>query len=55
MTAVKRILKYISGTAQLGLWYTKETNTDLTGFSDSDWAEDIDDRKSTSGGCFYLG
>ena len=55
LSAVKRILKYVLGTASLGLWYTKDTNTDLVGFSDSDWAGDIDDRKSTSGGCFYLG
>ncbi|XP_073030652.1 uncharacterized protein [Primulina eburnea] len=38
-----------------GLWYTKETNTNLVGFSDADWAGNLDDRKSTTGGCFYLG
>ena len=27
----------------------------LTGFSDSNWASNADDRKSTSGGCFYVG
>lgn len=52
--AVKRILRYISGTSDLGLWNTKETNTNLVGFSDADWAGDLDDRKSTTGGCFYL-
>ncbi|XP_075491081.1 uncharacterized protein LOC142529427 [Primulina tabacum] len=43
------------GTVELGLWYTHETNSNLVGFSDADWAGDLDDRKSTSGGCFYLG
>ncbi|XP_073039009.1 uncharacterized protein [Primulina eburnea] len=55
LKAVKRILRYIAGTLDLGLWYTKETNTDLVGFSDDDWAGNLDDRKSTTGGCFYLG
>ncbi|XP_073030661.1 uncharacterized protein [Primulina eburnea] len=31
LKAVKRILRYISGTVDLGLWYTKETNTNLVG------------------------
>ncbi|XP_075475834.1 secreted RxLR effector protein 161-like [Primulina tabacum] len=55
LKAVKRILRYISGTVDLGLWYTKETNTNLVGFSDADWAGNLDDRKSTMGRCFYLG
>ncbi|XP_073049472.1 uncharacterized protein [Primulina eburnea] len=55
LKAVKRILRYISGTVDFGLWYTKETNTNLVGFSDADWARNLDDRKSTTGGCFYLG
>ncbi|XP_073017486.1 secreted RxLR effector protein 161-like [Primulina eburnea] len=55
LKAVKRILRYIAGTIDLGLWYTHETNSNLVGFSDADWARDLDDRKSTSGGCFYLG
>ncbi|XP_073018180.1 uncharacterized protein [Primulina eburnea] len=55
LKALKRILRYIAGTLEFGLWYTHDTNTNLVGFSDSDWAGDLDDRKSTSGGCFYLG
>ncbi|XP_073277629.1 uncharacterized protein [Primulina huaijiensis] len=55
LKAVKRILRYIAGTIDLGLWYTHETNSNLVGFSDADWAGDLDDRKSTSGGCFYFG
>lgn len=55
LNAVKRILRYVSGTIDIGIWYTRETNLHHAGFSDSDWAGDIDDRRSTSGGCFYLG
>ncbi|XP_073051323.1 secreted RxLR effector protein 161-like [Primulina eburnea] len=53
--AVKRILRYISGTLKLGQWYTRDTNTNIVGFSDADCAGDLDDRKSTSCRCFYLG
>ncbi|XP_073133838.1 uncharacterized protein [Henckelia pumila] len=49
LKAVMRILKYVSGTLDLGLWYTRETNTNLFWFSDADWAGDVNDRKSTTG------
>ncbi|XP_062104470.1 secreted RxLR effector protein 161-like [Humulus lupulus] len=55
LTAVKRIMKYVVGTVEFGLWYTNDSNMSLVGYSDSDWAGNLDDRKSTSGGCFYLG
>ncbi|XP_073153170.1 secreted RxLR effector protein 161-like [Henckelia pumila] len=54
LKAVMRILKYVSGTLDLRLWYTRKTKTNLVGFSDADWAGDVNDRKSTTGGCFYL-
>lgn len=53
--AVKGILKYIKGTVDLGIWYTKDTTPSLVGYSDADWADCSEDRKSTSGGCFFLG
>ena len=53
--AAKRILKYVKGTIDLGLVYTKDNqNNILTGYSDSDLAGDIEDRKSTRGMAFYL-
>ena len=52
MTALKRIIKYVKTTVEFGVWYSKETNDVLVGYSDADWAENADDRKSTSGGCF---
>ena len=49
------IVKYVNGTPNYGLWYSKDSNACLVGYSDADWAGSVDDRKSTSGGCFYLG
>ncbi|KAK4340799.1 hypothetical protein RND71_039300 [Anisodus tanguticus] len=55
LNAVKRIIRYVAGTCELGIWYSKDTNPNLIGYSDSDWVGDVDDRKSMSGGYFYLG
>ena len=55
LTTVKRIIRYINGTPNYGLWYSKDSNACLAGYSDADWAGSVDDRNSTSGGCFYLG
>ena len=53
--AVKRILRYIQGTKGYGIRYTQEKKAHLVGYTDSDWAGAIDDRKSTSGHVFFLG
>ena len=53
--AVKRIIKYVKSTSNFGVWYDKDTNDMLAGYFDADWAENANDRKSTSDGCFYLG
>ncbi|XP_030939998.1 uncharacterized protein LOC115964912 [Quercus lobata] len=54
LTVVKRIIRYINGTPDYGLWYLKDSNAYLAGYSDADWVGSVDDRKSTSSGCFYL-
>ncbi|XP_065628616.1 secreted RxLR effector protein 161-like [Quercus suber] len=54
LTAVKRIICYINGTSEYGIWYSRDSNECLAKYSDADWAGCIDDRKSISGGCFYL-
>ncbi|KAJ9564691.1 hypothetical protein OSB04_000657 [Centaurea solstitialis] len=55
LTAVKRIFRYLKGTPNLGLWYSKDSGFDLTAYSDSDFAGCKIDRKSTTGGCHLLG
>ena len=55
MTALKRIINYVKTTVEFDVWYSKDINDVLTGYSDADWARNANDRKSTSGGCFYVG
>ncbi|KAI4364918.1 hypothetical protein MLD38_020949 [Melastoma candidum] len=55
MTAVKRIYRYLQGSVNLGIWYSKKSNFDLTGYSDADFAGSKVDRKSTSGTCQLMG
>ncbi|CAL2254326.1 unnamed protein product [Prunus armeniaca] len=50
--AVKRIIKYVSGTTNFGLWYT---SVNLVGYINVDWAGCSDNRKSTLWGVFYVG
>ena len=54
LTAAKRILRYLKGTKHLMLWYG-QCDDKLIGYSDSDYAHDVDDRHSTSGYVFILG
>jgi hypothetical protein len=55
MGVAKRVLKYIKGTANLGIWYSKTGGVKLIGYVDSDWARSVDDMKSTSGYIFTIG
>ncbi|KAF8365039.1 hypothetical protein HHK36_032960 [Tetracentron sinense] len=48
--AAKRILRYISGTLEFGLFYSYNEDAKLYGYSDSDWGGDQDERKSTTRG-----
>nr|GEY62990.1 uncharacterized mitochondrial protein AtMg00810-like [Tanacetum cinerariifolium] len=52
---VKRIFRYLRGTVNTGIWYTKDSGFELTGFSDADYARCKDSFKSTSGGAQFLG
>ncbi|GJX11244.1 putative ribonuclease H-like domain-containing protein [Tanacetum coccineum] len=51
---VKRIFRYLKGQPKLGLWYPRNSPFDLVAYFDSDYAEAILDRKSTTGGCQFL-
>ncbi|GJW03562.1 putative ribonuclease H-like domain-containing protein [Tanacetum coccineum] len=53
--AVKRIFRYLKGQPKLGLWYPKDLPFDLVAYTDSDYAGASLDRKSTTGGCQFLG
>ena len=52
--AVKRIFRYLKGTIDYGLFYSKDGSDECVGYSDSDWAGDLNDRKSTSGYLFQI-
>ncbi|GJZ65938.1 putative ribonuclease H-like domain-containing protein [Tanacetum coccineum] len=52
--AVKRIFRYLKHQPNLGLWYPKDSPFHLEAFSDSDYAGDNHDRRSTSGGSITL-
>ncbi|KAK0591784.1 hypothetical protein LWI29_007955 [Acer saccharum] len=54
LSSVKRIICYVNGTSNYRIWYSFDTNDSIVSFSDVDWAGNCDDRKSTSGGCFFL-
>eukprot|EP00253_Pinus_taeda_P017313 PITA_17313 len=55
LQAVKRIFKYLQGTQNYGLWYPRDTDLTLHAYTNADWAGSMDDRKSTSGGAFFMG
>ena len=55
MMVVKRILRHLKGTEDYGLWSKLGGNLDLKVFTNADWVGNLDVRKSTSGGAFFLG
>ncbi|GJW43338.1 putative ribonuclease H-like domain-containing protein [Tanacetum coccineum] len=55
LLAVKRIFRYLKGKPSLGLWYSKDSPLELVAYTDSDYAGATLDRKSTTGGCQFLG
>lgn len=54
LQAAKRALRYLKGTVDFGICYKKNGNKELIAFTDSDYAGDLEDRKSTSGYVFML-
>ncbi|KAL8061762.1 hypothetical protein ABFX02_02G105750 [Erythranthe guttata] len=53
--AAKRILGYLQGTKEYGIWYKPVTCSSLIGYTDNDSAGSLDDMKSTSSNTFSLG
>ncbi|GJW98156.1 putative ribonuclease H-like domain-containing protein [Tanacetum coccineum] len=54
-TGTKKNFRYLKGQPKLGLWYPKDSPFDLEAYTDSDYAGASLDRKSTIGGCQFLG
>ena len=54
-SACKRVLRYVKGTLNLVLSFRPAKVLNLEGFVHVDWASNIDDRKSMSGICIFLG
>lgn len=55
LLVAKRIFHYLKGTADFGIFYRKVGNPSLCGFTDSDYAGDVENRKSTSDFVFMIG
>ncbi|GJX95741.1 putative ribonuclease H-like domain-containing protein [Tanacetum coccineum] len=55
LNAIKKIFKYLKGQPKLGLWYPRDSPFVFEAYSDSDYAGSHGDRKSTTGGCQFLG
>nr|GEZ45931.1 uncharacterized mitochondrial protein AtMg00810-like [Tanacetum cinerariifolium] len=53
--AVKRIFRYLESQPKFGLWYPKDFPFDLVAYTDNDYTRASLDRKSTTGGCQFLG
>ena len=48
-------MRYLKGIKEFGLYYKKNEKFDLRAYTYANWGENIDDRKSTSGGALFLG
>ncbi|GJW35086.1 putative reverse transcriptase domain-containing protein, partial [Tanacetum coccineum] len=55
LNAVKRIFRYLKGTINMGLWYSKDTSMSMTAYADADHAGCQDTRRSTLGIAQFLG
>ncbi|GAU24937.1 hypothetical protein TSUD_311720 [Trifolium subterraneum] len=55
LAAAKRVLRYLKGSLDFGILYKTNCELTLEGWSDSDYAGDLDDRKNTSGYVFMIG
>ncbi|RDX83787.1 hypothetical protein CR513_35263, partial [Mucuna pruriens] len=55
MKVTKRILRYLKGTLDFGLFYSSSNEFKLMGFCNSDFVGDVDDRKNTIGFMFFMG
>ena len=52
--AIKKIFSYLKGTIEFGLWYERSNDFTLYAYINADWVGNMDEKKSTSGGSFFL-
>jgi hypothetical protein len=55
VSLLKRVLRYLKGTIHYGLHLLRSKSTNITAYSDADWAGCPDTRRSTSGYCVFVG
>ncbi|PNY00882.1 putative copia-type protein [Trifolium pratense] len=53
--AAHKVLKYLKGNPGTGLFFPRNSSIQLLGFSDADWGGCIDNRRSITGYCFFIG
>ncbi|XP_031247248.1 secreted RxLR effector protein 161-like [Pistacia vera] len=53
--ACKRLLRYLKGTLNFGLHFTKSNRLNLECYTDVDWVGSLEDRRSTNSCCVFLG
>nr|GEU70788.1 uncharacterized mitochondrial protein AtMg00810-like [Tanacetum cinerariifolium] len=54
LIAVKQVFRYLKGTINMGIWYSKDTGMFLTAYADADHAGCQDTRHSTSGSAQFI-
>ena len=55
LMVVKRIMRYLKGTNDFGLYYKRSEKFELNAYNDDNWGGNIDDKKTTSGRALFLG
>ena len=55
LMVVKRIMRYLKGTDDFGLYCKRTEKFELKAYTNADWGGNIDERKRTSGGALFLG
>nr|KYP42363.1 hypothetical protein KK1_036236 [Cajanus cajan] len=55
LNAALRVLRYLKGCPGEGLFFHRNCNTQIRGFSDADWATCVNTRRSITGYCFFVG
>ena len=53
--ATNHVMRYLKGTIDLGIYYGRDHDYKLYGYTDSNWVGSATNRKSTSTGCYCLG